>query len=419
MNGTPGKPRSFDALDALLASQPYRLAYWRVAADEINYRRFFDVSSLAALRSDREEVFRATHALVLDIVARQGALGLRIDHPDGLLDPQTYLDRLQEAYVLAIARRLHEDSVEGETTGWNEIAPALRDRLARQARKEQGRNLPPLYVVVEKILGYDEAFPDDWRCHGTSGYEALNRVNGLFVDTAGASEFTRRYHGWIGDQTPYREVVRQKKLLILEVSLASELHVLAYQLERIALRDRRSRDFTQSGLRHVLRQVIAVFPVYRSYITAGHISEQDRELVERAVRLAMRRNPMTSPAIFRFLRDVLLDRVERPKDLPSDAPGPAEFAGKFQQVTAPVMAKGLEDTCFYNYNRLVSLNEVGGEPGPIRDCCRPAPPLEQGKSRQVSPCTDAALNPRHQAERGRPGQDQRTFGSARPMVRGR
>ncbi len=192
---------------------------------------------------------------------------------------------------------------------------ALRDRLARQARREQGRNFPPLYVVVEKILGYDEAFPRDWRCHGTSGYEALNRINGLFVDTAGASEFTRRYHGWIGDQTPYREVVRQKKLLILEVSLASELHVLAYQLERIALRDRRSRDFTQSGLRHVLRQVIAVFPVYRSYITAGHISEQDRMLVERAVRLAMRRNPMTSPAIFRFLRDVLLDRVKRPERL--------------------------------------------------------------------------------------------------------
>src|SRR5208283_3536363 len=132
---------------------------------------------------------------------------------------------------------------------------------------------------------------------------------------------------------------------ILEVSLASELHVLAYQLERIALRDRRSRDFTQSGLRHVLKQVIASFPVYR------------------AVRLAMRRNPMTSRAIFRFLRDVLLDRVKRPEGLPADEPEPADFAGKFQQVTAPVMAKGLEDTCFYNYNRLVSLNEVGGDPG--------------------------------------------------------
>ena len=363
LGGTPGKPRSFDALDLLLASQPYRLAYWRVAADEINYRRFFDVNALAALRTDREEVFRATHALVFDIVARQGATGLRIDHPDGLLDPQTYLDRLQEAYVLAIARRLHEEGLAEQTVGWDEIEPMLRDRLARQAGDEQEQGSPPLYVVVEKILSYDEGFPGGWRSHGTSGYEALNRINGLFVDPASAAEFTRRYHGWIGDQTPYRDLVREKKLLILEVSLASELHVLGYQLERIALRDRRSRDFTQSGLRHVLRQVIASFPVYRSYITAKQVSDQDRTLVDRAVRLAMRRNPMTSRAIFRFLRDVLLDRVKRPEDLPADEPEPADFAGKFQQVTAPVMAKGLEDTCFYDYNRLVSLNEVGGDPG--------------------------------------------------------
>ncbi|MGC1718818.1 MAG: malto-oligosyltrehalose synthase [Isosphaeraceae bacterium] len=363
LNGTPGKPRSFDALDLLLASQPYRLAYWRVAADEINYRRFFDVNALAALRGDREEVFRATHALVFDIVARQGATGLRIDHPDGLLDPQTYLERLQEAYVLAIARRLHEEDLGEQAVGWEEIEPVLRDRLAGQADDARKRDTPSLYVVVEKILGYDENFPGDWRTHGTSGYEALNRINGLFVDPASAAEFTRRYHGWIDDQTPYRDVVRQKKLLILEVSLASELHVLAYQLERIALRDRRSRDFTQSGLRHVLKQVIASFPVYRSYITANRVSEQDRALVDRAVRLAMRRNPMTSRAIFRFLRDVLLDRVKRPEGLPADEPEPADFAGKFQQVTAPVMAKGLEDTCFYSYNRLVSLNEVGGDPG--------------------------------------------------------
>jgi len=363
LGGTPGRPRSFDGLDLLLASQPYRLAHWRVAADEINYRRFFDVNALAALRGDREEVFRATHALVLDIVARQGATGLRIDHPDGLLDPQRYLGRLQEAYVLAVARRLHEEGLGPKTVCWDKIEPVLRNRLAKQADDEKKTDSPPLYVVVEKILGYDENFPGDWRTSGTSGYEALNRINCLFVDLASAAEFTRRYHGWIGDQTPYRDVVRQKKLLILEVSLASELHVLAYQLERIALRDRRSRDFTQSGLRHVLRQVIASFPVYRSYITAKHVSEQDRVLVDRAVRLAIRRNPMTSRAIFRFLRDVLLDRVERPEDLPADEPQAADFAGKFQQVTAPVMAKGLEDTCFYNYNRLVSLNEVGGDPG--------------------------------------------------------
>ena len=234
LGGTAGIPHSFDALDVLLASQPYRLAYWRVAADEINYRRFFDVNEMVALRSDRDEVFRATHALVFDIVARQGATGLRIDHPDGLLDPRMYLDRLQEAYVLAIAQRIHEEGFAKPTVVWDKIEPVLRDRLASQSDAKPEQVAPPLYVVVEKILGYDETFPADWRTYGTSGYEALNRINGLFVDPAGAAEFTRRYHGWIDDQTPYREIVRQKKLLILEVSLASELYVLGHQLERIA-----------------------------------------------------------------------------------------------------------------------------------------------------------------------------------------
>src|SRR5262249_53803696 len=159
----------------------------------------------------------------------------------------------------------------------------------------------------------------------------------------------RRYAEWTGDYSPYREIVRRNKQLILDVSLASELHVLAYQLERIALRDRRSRDFTQSGLRHALREVIASFPVYRSYITEHSVTDQDKTLVDRAVRSAMRRNPATSRAVFKFLRNVLLDRVETPADLPEDEPAPSDFAGKFQQVTSPVMAKGLEDTTFYVY----------------------------------------------------------------------
>jgi (1->4)-alpha-D-glucan 1-alpha-D-glucosylmutase len=360
LNGSPGDPRSFDALDSLLASQPYRLAYWRVAQDEINYRRFFDVDSLAALRIDREDVFRATHALVLQIVAHNGVTGLRIDHPDGLLDPKTYLQRLQEAFVLAVARKLHVESPEGQSIPWDQIEPQVRQLLKRP---EDHPELARIYVVVEKILAYDEPFPEDWETQGTSGYDALNRLGGLFVSTAGAAEFTRRYRDWIGDQEPFREIVREKKLLILEVSLASELHVLAYQLERIALRDRRSRDFTQSALRNALREVIASFPVYRSYITGWPVSPQDRALVDRAVRSAMRRNPVTSRAIFRFLRNVLVDEVTPSGSAPEDGPAPAEFAGKFQQVTAPVMAKGLEDTAHYVYNRLVSLNEVGGDPG--------------------------------------------------------
>jgi (1->4)-alpha-D-glucan 1-alpha-D-glucosylmutase len=360
LNGTAGDPRSFDALDLLLESQPYRLAYWRVAPHEINYRRFFDINALAALRTDREEVFRATHALILDFVARQGATGLRIDYPDGLLDPKTYLERLQEAFVLAVARRLHDQGANGKTIPWAEVEPLVRDLIAAQ-RPDHGKP-PRLYVVVEKILGFDEAFPDDWPTHGTSGYDALNRINGLFVDPASAAEFTRRYQDWIGDHTPYREIVRDKKLLILEASLASELHVLAYQLERIAMRGRRSRDFTQSALRHALREVIASFSVYRCYITSSRVGDQDRALVDRAVRSAIRRNPVTSRSTFQFLRNVLLDRVPTPEDLPDHEPAPTDFAGKFQQVTAPVMAKGLEDTTFYVYNPLVSLNEVGGDP---------------------------------------------------------
>jgi (1->4)-alpha-D-glucan 1-alpha-D-glucosylmutase len=360
LNGVPGDPRSFDALDLMLSSQPYRLAYWRVASDEINYRRFFDINALAALRTDREEVLRATHGLILKIAARDGVTGLRIDHPDGLLDPKTYLDRLQAAFLLAVAQRLHEGGSNAETVPWLEIEPHLRELI--DAHPADPKSSPALYVVVEKILGYEESFPADWPTHGTSGYEALNRINGLFVDSGSVAEFSRRYHDWIEDYTPYREIVRDKKLLILEASLASELHVLAYQLERIALRDRRSRDFTHNTLRNALREVIAAFPVYRSYITANHASEQDRILVDRAVLAAMRRNPVMGRQIFQFLRNVLLDRAPAPEDLPKHEPAVADFAGKFQQVTAPVMAKGVEDTAFYVFNRLVSLNEVGGEP---------------------------------------------------------
>jgi len=362
LDGTPGDPSSFDGFDALLGAQPYRLAYWRVASDEINYRRFFDINALAALRADREEVVRATHRLVLDIVARMPSAGLRIDHPDGLLDPQTYLDRLQPALVLAVARKIHEDESAGpdDAPAWAEVEPALREAIAR--RGGSAAPSPPLYVVVEKILAFDETLPERWATHGTSGYDALNRVNGLFIDTTSEANFTRQYEELIDDATPYRDLVLEKKQLIMDVSLSSELHVLAHQLERIALRDRRARDFTLNALRTALREVIAAFPVYRSYITAEGVSAKDRQLVGRAVGRAKRRNPLLSPAIFDFLSRVLLERPDADATPPEDEPSRADFAGKFQQVTSPVTAKGIEDTTFYIYNRLVSLNEVGGEP---------------------------------------------------------
>ncbi len=247
LNGVVGDPRSFDALDALLEAQPYRLAFWRVASDEINYRRFFDINALVALRADRYEVVRDTHQLVLDIVVRHGAIGLRIDHPDGLLDPLTYLQRLQETFILLTAKRRHEEGPDAESTPWGDVEPLVRELAAASA---PGAGWPPrLYVVVEKILAFDESLPDEWPTHGTSGYDALNRINGLFVDTSTAGRFTIGYHELIGDDATFRDVVYAKKDLIMEASLASELHVLAYQLERIALRDRRARDFTNSTLR--------------------------------------------------------------------------------------------------------------------------------------------------------------------------
>ena len=361
LNGSPGDPRSFDALDALLESQPYRLAFWRVATDEINYRRFFDINALAALRADREEVFRATHRLIFDILVRQGATGLRIDHPDGLLDPLEYLQRLQEALVLKTAARRHEESGDAERVSWDELEPILRELLTAASAAEPNKP-PSLYVVVEKILAFDEALPEEWPTHGTSGYDALNRINGLFVDPASAARFSRGYDQLIDNPTPYRDIVFESKELIMDASLSSELHVLSHQLERIALRDRLSRDFTLNALRGALREVIAAFPVYRSYITENHVGPHDRDLVNRAIRQATRRNPLIGRAIFDFQRKVLLERPEVPEDLPENEPAWADFAGRFQQVTSPVTAKGIEDTTFYIYNRLISLNEVGGEP---------------------------------------------------------
>ncbi len=347
-NGMPGDPRSFDHLHDLLDHQCYRLADWRVASDEINYRRFFDVNDLAALSMEREEVFDAAHTLVFDLLAEGRVHGLRIDHPDGLYDPAGYFRRLQEGYVRARARRLFDEA--------GLPAEAWAEASARLAEPR------PLYVVAEKILAGDErGCPEGWACHGTSGYEALNMLNGLFVSPAGQGAFTRLYNDWVQDSPRFAEVAYRGKQLILRASLSSELHMLAHQLDRLAQKSRRSRDLTFNRLRGGLREVIACFPVYRPYITGeGPLDEADRRHIEAAVRRAAARNPHLSRAVFQFIRSILLEDPQ-----PGDAEAHAErrrFAGKFQQVTAPVMAKGVEDTAFYVYNRLASLNEVGGEP---------------------------------------------------------
>jgi (1->4)-alpha-D-glucan 1-alpha-D-glucosylmutase len=323
-NGLAGDAASFNLLERLLDDQVYRLAFWRVAAEEINYRRFFDVNELAALSMERPDVFAATHELLVRLTREGKVHGVRIDHPDGLFDPREYLNR-------------------------------LRDAVGADAAK-------PLYVLVEKILAADEALPPDWPTAGTTGYDFLNLVNGLFVDPNNAAAFSRIYAEWIGDETSFAELTYQKKILILQIALAGEMQMLTHQLDRLAQRHRSSRDFTRNSLRIGLREIIACFPVYRSYI-AGDVSDADRRHVLRAVRRATLRNPALNTSIFLFIRDTLLLRL--PGSGPIDADYAQEqrrFVGKFQQVTSPVMAKGAEDTAAYIFNRLISLNEVGGDP---------------------------------------------------------
>ncbi len=345
-----------------MEQQCYRLAYWRVAPDEINYRRFFDVNDLAALSMEREEVFEAAHRLVLRLVAEGKIDGLRIDHPDGLYDPAQYFRRLQEAHALAMARRAFGDMPEAQEAGWGEVEGPLRQRIAAGLDAPGGPLGRPLYVVAEKILGADESLVETWPVHGTSGYEFLNQVNGLFVDPDAARTFTRLYTERVQDDSRFAELAYRNKLLIMQVSLSSELHMLTNQLDRLAQKSRRSRDFTFNVLRQALGAVIACFPVYRSYIADEGVRDADRRYIEIAVRRAMARNPLLSRRVFRFIRDLLL--LEPPdSSREEDRAEQRRFAGKFQQVTAPVTAKGVEDTAFYVYNRLVSLNEVGGEPG--------------------------------------------------------
>jgi (1->4)-alpha-D-glucan 1-alpha-D-glucosylmutase len=301
--------------------------------------------------------------LILRLLAEGTLDGLRIDHPDGLYDPAQYFQRLQEHYLLACAHKVFLDEQGGQGVEWKDVQGPLREALCRAGPDvRSGPHGPPLYTVVEKILAAGESLPESFAVHGTSGYDFLNQINGLFVDGENTQSFNRLYQSWIQDEARYAEVVNQKKLLIMEVLLSSDLYMLTRRLDRLAQKSRRSRDFTFNTLRRALRAVIACFPVYRSYIADDAVNDADRRHIELAVRRAVVRNPLLSRRVFGFIRDMLLlkspesfDEVERARQ--------RRFAGKFEQVTAPVAAKGVEDTAFYVYNRLISLNEVGGEPG--------------------------------------------------------
>ena len=329
-NGAAPGEANFDLLHALLQVQAYRLAFWRVAADEINYRRFFDINDLAALRMDNPEVFEAAHGLVRELLARGYVNGLRIDHPDGLYDPREYFGRLQ-AMAAALAPKSEKD---------NEL---------------------PLYLVAEKILAAHEHLPESWAIHGTTGYDFCTACNGLFVDGRAEAAFSRLYQNFICSRPDIEEMVRANKYLIMETSLTGELQVLATQLARLARKDRHTCDFTFNNLRSALAEIVASFPVYRTYVAGAESAPDDARYVNWAVETAKQRSHAADISIFDFVREVLL--MHRGQGHGEDyQQAVCAFAMKFQQYSSPVMAKAVEDTSFYQYNRLLSLNEVGGDP---------------------------------------------------------
>ncbi len=324
-NGQPGNAGSFDRLHGLLEVQAYRLAYWRTAFDEINYRRFFDINDLAGLRMEDPRVFADTHTLLLDLIGEGIVTGIRIDHPDGLFDPAAYFESLQAA---------------------------VRERAGGTGRR--------IYVVAEKILARGERLRDDWQVHGTTGYGFLNTLNGLFVHPEGLSDVRRFYRRYTAQTASPADTGYDSKKFMMRTAMASELNVLSRALNRLSEGDRRSRDFTLNGLRRAIVEVISCFPVYRTYITERGASSEDIAVLDGAISDARRRNPVQEPSIFDFIRRAIVP------DGDSTQAGAARdrtvaFAQRFQQYTAPVVAKGLEDTAFYRDVLLLSANEVGGD----------------------------------------------------------
>jgi (1->4)-alpha-D-glucan 1-alpha-D-glucosylmutase len=305
-----GVPANIDELDRLLAAQAYRLSHWRKAADAINYRRFFDVNDLIGMCAERDEVFAATHGEILDLVARGRVDGLRIDHIDGLRDPKAYLDRL-----------------------------------------------PRAYIVVEKILGGGEAIPDDWRTCGTTGYDFMNIVNGAFVDERGYAALYDTYRSSVAvSDARLSDVARERKRRAMDELFATEIDALSGRLGRIAADHRVARDLPRREIRDALIALTSCLPVYRTYIRDFTIRQSDRACLEGTLEAAA---GLASDNGLRFLREVLL--LEPPHYLSHRRNDYLEFTLRWQQFSGAVMAKGLEDTAFYVFNPLISINDVGGD----------------------------------------------------------
>jgi (1->4)-alpha-D-glucan 1-alpha-D-glucosylmutase len=363
-NGGAGDNRSFDRLHRLLEQQAYRLSHWRVALDEINYRRFFDVNELAAIRMENKPVFDLSHQRLYELIREGAVTGLRIDHIDGLWNPAQYLWELQRTRFIELCRYEIEHDASLSATDRN-----LREEKLLEAFKKERRLHPdsaitrPLFVVVEKILGEKEDLNETWPVDGTTGYEFAAVLNGIFVNRRQERTLRSLYRRFTGLDDDFQDITYHSKNLIMQTSMSAETNVLARRLDRVSEKSRWYRDFTLNSLRDAIREVIACFPVYRTYIDAADspVSGRDKAVINAAVAEAKKRHPALSSSIFDFLRDTLL--LKYPPDM--DEEGRREqqrFVMQFQQLTGPVMAKGVEDTAFYRYHRLVSLNDVGGHP---------------------------------------------------------
>jgi (1->4)-alpha-D-glucan 1-alpha-D-glucosylmutase len=316
--GTAGDPASFEPLHQLIELQAYRIAYWRVAAEEINYRRFFNINELAGLRMELPELFEKTHRLVFGMIERGDVQGLRIDHIDGLFDPRAYCEQLQQRFAA------------------------------------------PLYVLVEKILARYEILPP-WPIAGSTGYDFINQVLAIFVEPAGERAMTRLYRRFVNRDESFDDVLYACKKRITQVNLASEVNVLAREFHRLSMRNWRTRDFTLNGMLSALEEVIAAFPVYRTYVSQDGASADDNRYIDWALAQAKKRWRVQDLSIFDFLQGVLKGRLADPQ-FHANSDEVLRAAMHFQQVSGPVMAKAAEDTAFYRYFRLLALNEVGGDP---------------------------------------------------------
>lgn len=363
-NGRPGNARSFDRLHELLERQAYRLSFWRVALDEINYRRFMGINDLAAIRVEYPPVFDTSHRLIFQLLEEGLITGLRIDHIDGLFAPGEYLRRLQKDYFSRLCREEMQQSKEITAAESESMVAALAQKFASGMESAQDHlSSRPLFVTVEKILGEKEDLRESWPVEGTSGYDFAALLNGIFINRRNRRALLGIYHWFTKTELDFETFIYECKKTILQTRMQGEINVLARELDRLSEKSRLYRDFTLNSLQEALIEVIACFPVYRTYIDAflGRIDEKDRAAINTAVGLAKKRNPAFSFALFDYLQDSLL--LKYPPDMDDEGRRQQHlFVMRFQQSTGPVMVKGVEDTALYRYNSLVSLNEVGDSP---------------------------------------------------------